>query len=182
MQYLKEKHQTSSLLSNGKYQCVILIDHRFYAQLIPDMFLIYMHFMLKHYYNYYTRQVHFQWKLTHYNWSTSKFEHRFLEILPQFWQHLGLIGRNVKIIIITIYCYLNVIVRRWRKLNSFSVFVCQDIFALAYLSCRSSFLQIFAWLVIHRLLLASYQYYLLSSLPLTAMAYHLSQQLWVLAD
>ena len=78
--------------------------------MIPDMFSLYMHFVLKHYYNYYTKQVHFQWKITHYILSTSKLEQVFPDLLPQLWQQSRShsIGRKVNIIIIC--CYLNVIV------------------------------------------------------------------------
>ena len=37
-------------------------------------------------YNYYTRQVHFQWNLTHYNSSTIKSEQMFSGLMPQLWQ------------------------------------------------------------------------------------------------
>ena len=34
----------------------------------------------------YTKQVHFQWKMTHYLLSTSKSEQVFSDLLPQLWQ------------------------------------------------------------------------------------------------
>ena len=57
----------------------------------------------------------------------------------------------------------------------FSVFVRQDIFVLAYLSCCSNSLPTFVQSAIHRLLFASYRYCLLSSLSWIVMAYHLSR-------
>ena len=81
--------------------------------MIPDMLLIYMHYVLKHYYNYYAKQVHFQWKMTHYILNRSKSEQVFSDLLPQFWQQSWSYSIGINVNIIIICCYLNVIVRRY---------------------------------------------------------------------
>ena len=85
------------------------------------MLSIYLHFVLKHYYNYYTKQVHFQWKITHYILSTSKPEQVLSDLLRQLWQQSRShsIGRKVNIIIIC--CYLNVIVIGILSVLSFTI-------------------------------------------------------------
>ena len=146
------------------------------------MLSISMHFVSKHYDNYYTRQVHFQWKLIHYISTTSTAEQVFSDLLPQIWQKHWSHWEKCKyhhhhFLLPQCLCQ-NILL----KSKLLSVFVRQDIFELASLSCRSNFYRIFAQSAIQRLLLTSYRYYVFSALSLFVMGCHLSQQLWVFAD
>ena len=101
-----------------------------------------------------------KWHITY--WAEVRLNKCFQICCHNFDNNLGLIGRNVNIIITM-------------KLKLFPVFIRQDIFVLACFSCCSNSLTKFFQSAIHRLLLASHRYCLSSSLSLIVMAYHLSQ-------
>ena len=134
MQYLKQEDQSFSLLLNRKQWCVILIDHGHQVWMIPDVLLIYMHFVLKHYYNYYTKQVHFQWKWYITYWvqvSLCKcFQIYCHNSGKQSWSHWEKCKHHHQLLLPQ--CHSQKILP---KLKLVSVLICQDIFVLTCLSC-----------------------------------------------